>query len=909
MTPASLDAAAAVVLSWLLTYAVHSTILLASAAAAASRLADRPAWLDRIWKTAVIAPLLTASVPLHIVATPLSGRWVVPAGTPVMNTPGPAPAAPEATRGVGTDDMPAASLTKSPVPARAPEIGTTTRANGARAASSAAARWPWIAVLTWLIMAVAGVALYAARLRRVTAALGSGMPIASAELLSVIDGLRRAANERRSIRLTTSAHCRVPLAFGRDVVVPERFLRELDADQQHATLAHEVAHVARRDPAWRVVVDVLERALFFQPLNRLARVRLCDSAEFLCDEWAVRQTQSPLALARSLSIVASWWSPSGLRPVGTSAMARSESAMIRRVTRILSEPAHESRAPRLSWLAIPVALVAVAAPRVTAAGLPARASSTPSTAFASADARTEAVDTRDERDQRDPRPPQRDVTPAAIAAAQAQVRDYRSVRSGGTLEDRWQQALADASRQGLSDFWIVYAFTTPTHAGDLMLGDTRDGTFVSSTGRLVADGPPLAAVLRQATVPLEGSHLAVLMHYRGARADAIDRAGYRSLQLGFDPGRAPVFWLGEAPEPESFARVRQLFGQVRTEKIQLLLIEVASLHADTNVVAPFLTELLDPSRPVAIRREAAEGFEHHHDPRSVEILLRVARTDPDSSVRAEAAETIGEVQTPQSIPALTDLVHTSPDRDVRREAAEAFGDQPASRALPAIESVIATLDDEDVLGEAIEALGDIRGGAVLPLLVKTANTHPSVRAQQEAVETLGDIDEPGVVEALTRIAWDHRDVAIQREAVETLGDRREEAAAVAALERIAREHPREEVQAEAIDTIAGGSEQSLPPLILELAVSGRTAHVRREALDAIGEAVARIRDAQLLDRAQAVIERVVFEDPDPAVRVDALDALDELPDGRALRALRGVIARHPDARVRREAEEHVRDRK
>jgi hypothetical protein len=43
--------------------------------------------------------------------------------------------------------------------------------------------------------------------------------------------------------------------------------------------------------------------------------------------------------------------------------------------------------------------------------------------------------------------------------------------------------------------------------------------------------------------------------------------------------------------------------------------------------------------------------------------------------------------------------------------------------------------------------------------------------------------------------------------------------------------------------------------------------------------------------------------------MDALDALDELPGDRALRALRDVIARHPDARVRREAEEHVRDRK
>ena len=102
----------------------------------------------------------------------------------------------------------------------------------------------------------------------------------------------------------------MPLALaGRHIVLPDRFLEELDPEQQRAALAHEMAHVARRDPEWRIAVEILERALFFQPLNRLARARLCDAAEFLCDEWAVQQTQSPLAMARCLSVVASWWSP------------------------------------------------------------------------------------------------------------------------------------------------------------------------------------------------------------------------------------------------------------------------------------------------------------------------------------------------------------------------------------------------------------------------------------------------------------------------------------------------------------------------------------------------------------------------------------------------------------------------
>ena len=901
MTPADLDVAAAGVLSWLLTYAIHSTILLAAAAVAAWRFAEQHAWVDLIWKAALVGPLVTASLHLDPIAVPLGGRWAMPSVATVGDRPIPAPPPAPVGETPITQAMTVEPVMSPPAVDRSAESDTAIlAAEGRSQAGQAMVRgWSSAAAVAWLLIAIVAVVRYGVRLRGVYRALGSGVPVTAADLIDTLDGLRGRANQRRSIRLTTSPICPVPLALaGRQIVLPDRFLQELDPEQQRAALAHEMAHLARRDPEWRIAVEVLERALFFQPLNRLARARLCDAAEFLCDEWAVRHTESPLAMARCLSVVASWWSPADELPAGVSAMARSDSAMVRRVTRILNEPAGNARRPHLLWLAIPVAVVAVAAPRVTATPLPAAAVVTPAVAAILSAVNDEPAAA--------PRAANRESTATDITAAREQLRVHRP--AGGSLEERWRQALADAGRQGLADFWIVYTFNTPTHADDVVLSDTSDDSIVSSDGHLTTQGPPLTALFSPSAVPLEGGNLAVLLHYRGARADAIDRAGYRSVQLGFEFGRTPVFWLGDAPEAQSFERVQSLFGQTRTEKIQVLLIEVASLHSNTDVVIPFLTRLVDRSWPPAIRREAAEGFGHHHDPRSVEILLRVARTDSDSSVRAEAAETIGEVQTPQSIPALTDLVNESTDPEVRREAAEAFADQPAERALPAIERVIATNEYEDVLTEVIEALGEIGDSGELPLLVQTANGHPNRRAQQEAVETIGEIDDRGVVDALTRIVWEHQDVTVQNEAVETLGDR-DDTSAMAAVEKIAREHDREEVQAEAIETIADRSEQSLHPLILELAVSGKSARIRREALDQIGDAVATIDDAQALDRAQQAIERAIFDDPDPGVRVEALDALDELPDERALRVLRDVIARHPDARVRREAEEHVRERR
>ena len=892
MTLADLDTGSAAVLAWLLTYVIHSTILLAVAALAAWRLADQHAWLDVMWKTAVIAPLLTASLNVGAIAVPIGKQWTVPSVTPATIVATAVPGVPEAaTAPLG--EQPASSS------ARSRPVRRSIDSNQAMVLPA----WPAVAVAAWLTIAMISVLRYLLRLRRVYRVLRSGSPAAS-DLLEAVEGLRRDAGRPRPIRLTTSARCPVPLALGgQQIVVPQRFLEELDAEQQHAALAHEVAHLARRDPEWRVAIEILERALFVQPLNRLARIRLSDAAEFLCDEWAVQHIATPLALARCLSVVGSWWSPAEELPAGVSAMARSDSAMIRRVTRILNEPAHRSNGPRLPWLAIPVALIAIAAPRVTAtAVVPQWIGDRPP--FAPT-ANSGPVPTSPNGENGGLSPIhqlQREWTQAEIAAVRSRLQDYRA---GGTFDQRWRRAMADAATRRLADFWIAYTFNTPTHDGDLIFSDSRDGGFTISDGQIRTDGPPLAAILSQGAVPLEGGRIAVVLHYRGT---AVDRAGYLSPSFGFDFGRAPIFWLGDAIESESFARVQDLFGQARQEKIQVSLIELASLHSDSNAVIPFLTGLVDRKWPPQIRQEAAEGFDHHHDPRSVEVLMRVARTDEDSEVRAEAAETIGEVQTPQSIPALTELAQKSDDPAVRREAAEAFADQPAAQAVPAIEAVVAESTDEEVLGEAIEALGELDDPAVLPMLLQIANTHANQQARQEAVETIGDLDDARVVEALTRIAWSHADVTVQNEAIDTLADRKDDAAVTAALERIAREHDREEVQAEAIEAIADMSDGVIPPLILSLAESGPSARIRREAIEQMADAFDKIADAQALDAAEQALERLIFNDPDQSVRMEALDALGELPGERARRALQKIIDGHPDARVRREAAEHLRER-
>ena len=88
------------------------------------------------------------------------------------------------------------------------------------------------------------------------------------------------------------------------IVLPEWIERELSPAEQKALLAHEVAHLVRRDPLWLFVGEILCTCFAFQPLNFVARHRWHQASEFLCDDWAVEQHVSATSLASCLTRIA-----------------------------------------------------------------------------------------------------------------------------------------------------------------------------------------------------------------------------------------------------------------------------------------------------------------------------------------------------------------------------------------------------------------------------------------------------------------------------------------------------------------------------------------------------------------------------------------------------------------------------
>lgn len=104
--------------------------------------------------------------------------------------------------------------------------------------------------------------------------------------------------------LTTDAPLALSGGVRRPVIVLSSWLIEhLDARELDAVLAHELAHVVRRDSHIRWFARILRDATFYLPGSWHARTVLEADQELRADGLAIELTQRPLALANALAKV------------------------------------------------------------------------------------------------------------------------------------------------------------------------------------------------------------------------------------------------------------------------------------------------------------------------------------------------------------------------------------------------------------------------------------------------------------------------------------------------------------------------------------------------------------------------------------------------------------------------------
>jgi beta-lactamase regulating signal transducer with metallopeptidase domain len=311
---------------WLLTYLLHSSLLLACAA-----LLD---WQRRLTARGMSSPLWRIA---------LFGGFVSATLQPVLQllfAELRRPAALASLRTLSVDPFAAVAL--PPLQADAIDIAP-------------------LLVPAWLGVAICGFFYLLVRLIRALREIGR-MPAVSSGALER-DANQLALRARISVpELRIGTQLQAPLvAPGRIICIPAWMLEQCELPRLNAVLAHEMGHLRRHDNEWRIASRIAAIVGWLQPLNRLAIRRLDESAELACDAWAAAATGLNRELACSLEDCAVRLGSSPQNFAFAIGMAATRFTLLERVTNLLENSQMNSRRlQRAAWWS-GVALISITA--------------------------------------------------------------------------------------------------------------------------------------------------------------------------------------------------------------------------------------------------------------------------------------------------------------------------------------------------------------------------------------------------------------------------------------------------------------------------------------------------------------------------------------------------------------------
>jgi len=330
-------------LEWLMTYAIHSTILIGGLLVLTFTTAGRKLVLGHgswIWRFALVGAVITSSLQSVRSAAPLAGTLRLDGDTPARTM-----VRVEARK---VDNVAAPERVKTVV----------------KSAIEISPLWPLIALGTWFAIAGAMVCWFLVARARFLSAIGPRHSANHTLAGNALRYLQRESRINRQVTLSLSDRLTSPVALSSDeICLPSRAIAELDPVRMESILAHELAHLVRHDPAWLTIARLIETIFFFQPLNILARRRMQEAAEFASDAWASTRVTRPLDLAHCLARVAEWTIAAPRLPVPAMAERRG-AVLVRRVERLTTGRVISENAPgrgvRLAAAVVLVGLILLA---------------------------------------------------------------------------------------------------------------------------------------------------------------------------------------------------------------------------------------------------------------------------------------------------------------------------------------------------------------------------------------------------------------------------------------------------------------------------------------------------------------------------------------------------------------------
>lgn len=150
------------------------------------------------------------------------------------------------------------------------------------------------------------------------------------------------------IELRSSATIPGPVAAGawrKTIILPETLVAETSEDMLTTAIGHEMAHLARRDFAWKVVYETAFLPISFHPAAFLIRRGIEQTREMACDELVTRSLLDAGVYARSIMAIAA--SMTALPRPGYTLGVFDGDILEQRIRRLVERPVRNLKRARL----------------------------------------------------------------------------------------------------------------------------------------------------------------------------------------------------------------------------------------------------------------------------------------------------------------------------------------------------------------------------------------------------------------------------------------------------------------------------------------------------------------------------------------------------------------------------------
>ena len=321
-------------------------------AAWAARATRQPDWRRAVWQATFFAIALILAAELTGLDDSLARRLAPPS---------------KSARSVAARGNLPVTLDTGRAPAPALAAPPTFLHPAAPEENSPTARW-WPGGL-WLFGSVLLLARFAGSRLLLLALARRRSCVVNEALVQQVEMVRRRLGWNRSVRLQQFNGLRSPIAFGLvrpTIGLPAGFGERFSPAEQQTILAHELAHLAARDPLWYGLAEIVTALLWWHPLVWWARRAFHSASELAADEASLIVDDGPAVLAGCLVALGRQVSQrQSLGWLGIEGGYRS--GLGRRVERLLQlDPATRQPATRRAKLALVACVGIVVALLVTA---------------------------------------------------------------------------------------------------------------------------------------------------------------------------------------------------------------------------------------------------------------------------------------------------------------------------------------------------------------------------------------------------------------------------------------------------------------------------------------------------------------------------------------------------------------